>query len=210
LQPSLYLVAYIDLLGQAAELQSLKTLPHSQEEAQAIFGKLMRMGSIVQKCREAFSDWASSTNTVRDNVLQKMAEEVRQEYRHIGAPGVAHVGFSDCFVLSVRLEGIGQQSPAERARAANGIWMAILGIAGISLLALADGIPLRGGVDIGLGLDIFPNEIYGPAFLSAYDLVSAAESHLPFDIERLQLLAQLPDFKFVEPRLSDLKLVRLA
>jgi hypothetical protein len=34
------------------------------------------------------------------------------------------------------------------------------------------GVPLRGGVDVERGIDLFPNEVYGPAAINAYTLES--------------------------------------
>ena len=34
------------------------------------------------------------------------------------------------------------------------------------------GIPVRGGIDIGVGVDLYPNEVYGPVAASAYKLES--------------------------------------
>ena len=45
--------------------------------------------------------------------------------------------------------------------------MAVYGLAGMSLAPLAEGIPLRAGIDVERGIDIFPNEVYGPALLKA-------------------------------------------
>jgi hypothetical protein len=57
--------------------------------------------------------------------------------------------------------------------AIGGIFTALFGVAGISLVALSHGIPLRAGLDIGLGLtNMFPNELYGPAMVKAYTLES--------------------------------------
>ena len=41
------------------------------------------------------------------------------------------------------------------------------------LISLGNGIPLRAGLDVGLGLrGMFPNEVYGPVSVSSYRLES--------------------------------------
>ena len=57
------------------------------------------------------------------------------------------------------------------------LWHALLGLACRSLSALQQGIPLRGGIDVGLGTEMFPNEVYGPALLNAYRLESQAAEY---------------------------------
>jgi hypothetical protein len=42
---------------------------------------------------------------------------------------------------------------------------------------LAQGIPWRGGIDVGIGMEIFANEVYGPVLLSAYSLESTAAEY---------------------------------
>ena len=54
----------------------------------------------------------------------------------------------------------------------NGIYAVLFSAAGMMATALAAGIPLRGGVEIGLGIDLSENEIYGRGLVLAHDLES--------------------------------------
>ena len=65
-----------------------------------------------------------------------------------------------------------------RARAAYDLWSALLGLAVLSLVeSVAQGIPWRAGIDVGIGVQILPNEIYGPVLLSAYSLESTVAEY---------------------------------
>jgi hypothetical protein len=75
----------------------------------------------------------------------------------------------------MQVDGVDER--LSRARSAYDLWTALLGLSVLSLASLAQEIPWRGGVDVGIGTQIFPNEVYGPVLLSAYKLESTvAES----------------------------------
>jgi hypothetical protein len=145
MEPAFYLVAYIDLLGQSAEMERMSALPRTEGGRKAVSDAMMRSGTSVLLLRQAFETWAASARAVKSPDFVNMPEDARRDYAQIGAPPLFHIGFSDSFVLSMRLHAVeAPGGPVELARAANGIWSAILALAGISLLALTDGIPLRG------------------------------------------------------------------
>lgn len=85
-------------------------------------------------------------------------------------PQVNQVGFSDTFVVSVSLQERGE--PEGAARAASAVFNVLVGVAGVSLWALGQGIPLRRGVQVGPAVEIFPQEVYGAPLLDAYRLES--------------------------------------
>jgi hypothetical protein len=58
----------------------------------------------------------------------------------------------------------------ENCTATNGIYSTFIAISGIGLFALADRIPLRGGLDVGIATEIDKKEIYGPALERAVRL----------------------------------------
>lgn len=78
----------------------------------------------------------------------------------------------------------------------------LVGVAGISLWALGEGIPLRGGIQVGPAVEIFPHEIYGAPLLDAYRLESKVAAYpctvvSPDLFGYLKYLEQLPtDSKF--------------
>lgn len=71
-----------------------------------------------------------------------------------------------------------------------------------SLWALSEGIPLRGGLQVGPAVELFPQEIYGAPLLDAYQLESKIAEYprtavSPDLFGYLQYLEQLsPDTKF--------------
>lgn len=58
------------------------------------------------------------------------------------------------------------------AKAAESLWAALMSVANLMLISLAAGTPLRAGIDVGNGLDVSDNEVYGPVLVRAYRLES--------------------------------------
>jgi hypothetical protein len=77
------------------------------------------------------------------------------------------VGFSDSFVVSVPLAPVnGDMEPLVR------IFSALSAASTIMMAALASKHAVRGGIEVGLGVEIGPEEIYGTALGEAYELES--------------------------------------
>jgi hypothetical protein len=165
---SYYAVAFIDLLGQSEELRKIKGLPQTDDERREAEIAMGRTGRLIRQMRDRFTDLVERA---RNPALNDVPPERREEFKKFKTPPLFQTGFSDSFVLAMQLpEDI--KEPVDLAQTANGIFLMLSGLAGISLVSLSSGVALRGGVDISLGMDVFPNEVYGPALLNAYRLES--------------------------------------
>lgn len=123
--------------------------------------------------------------------------ERREEFANIVTRAAFQTGFSDSFVVAFPLQVDGVNERRSRARAAYDLWSALLGLAVLSLESFAQGIPWRAGLDVGIGMEIFPNEVYGPVLLSAYTLESTVAEYPRLVIGRglldyLTFLERLP------------------
>jgi hypothetical protein len=76
-------------------------------------------------------------------------------------------GFSDSIIIAVPLMNVD-----ENCTAINGVYSAMFATSSLGFLALANGIALRGGLDVGVATQIHDKEIYGPALERAYFLES--------------------------------------
>ena len=77
------------------------------------------------------------------------------------------IGFSDTVVVSVSFAG------ADATMAGYRLFVFLCSISTMMLNCLALGIPLRAGIDVGLGVrGLFPQEVYGPVLSEAYQLES--------------------------------------
>lgn len=164
-----YLVAFLDALGQSTELLKLTALPQTAEERQAMIETLKRTGGTVKAVRDGFDNFIH-TLAKPSAVLSSAPPHPVLSYLRSRPPRIRHRGVSDSFIITVPLLDGG--SVAEKMCVARDVRLALLGVAGISLAALGAGVPLRGGIDVGIGCDLFPGEVYGPALATAYALES--------------------------------------
>ena len=170
--PGFYFVAFIDLLGQSDELAQIGRIPKSEEERNQFFTTMIQVGTVTRNVRDSFSTYFSTMSSLQPSV-EHIRPDKREEFTRINARMVLSIGFSDSFVVSLPLQAVTTvPEPEGFARSATSLWHALLGLACMSLSALQQGIPLRGGIDVGLGTEMFPNEVYGPALLNAYRLES--------------------------------------
>lgn len=170
---SYYAVAFIDLLGQSEALGKLKGMPRTDEERKAAEEAMAKTGRLIRQMRDRFTEIVErGSKTPPPNVPPERYEQ----FQKFSNPRLFQMGFSDSFVVAMQLpEDI--KEPVDLAQAANGIFQMLSGLAGLSLVALSSGIPLRGGVDLSLGMDVFPDEVYGPALLNAYRLESQVANY---------------------------------
>jgi hypothetical protein len=166
-----YFVAFVDLLGQRAKLAQFNDVAPKTDEERAAFQQLMAdTAGVVRNERESIARWLAEG--VTDEALTKIPLERREEFAHIITRTAFQTGFSDSFVVAFPLQVDGVDEHLSRARSLYDVWTALLGLSVLSLASLAQEIPWRAGIDVGIGMQIFPNEVYGPVLYSAYKLES--------------------------------------
>lgn len=164
-----YMVVFLDVLGQSERLEELKKLPTTQAEidkaAQILDGTA---GSIV-KLREGFDslfDALSKPTAILDSLppdKRSMAMSLRQIK-------IARRGISDSYIMILPLV---EDELFGRSRVMLNVWSALGATCGMFIVALAERLAIRGGVEIGLGtpLPIYNgDEVYGPAVARAVRL----------------------------------------
>lgn len=165
---SYYAVAFVDLLGQSEALKRLKLRPETDDERRDAEDAMAKTGRLIRQMRNSFSELIDRG---KDVPLDGIPPERLEEFKKFSNPPLFQMGFSDSFVLALQLP-TDIKDPVQIAQVANGVFLMLLGLAGTTLIATSSGVPLRGGVDINLGMDVFPNEVYGPALMNAYRLES--------------------------------------
>lgn len=166
---SIYLVVYIDLLGQSVELEKVRDMPETDVEIEAASVAIDQSAGRVLRLRNRLQGVVSELMSAHSQLVELIAPEHRESFMRL-QPQVNQMGFSDTFVVSVPLQERGE--PEGPARAASAVYNVLVGVAGISLVALSEGVPLRGGLQVGPAVDIFPQEIYGAPLVDAYRLES--------------------------------------
>jgi hypothetical protein len=166
-----YLVAFLDVLGQRENLRQMKHLPRTPSEYSETVRLLRSTVGVVLGLRKTFQQYFESFASLRlpdsggDRVLRSQVENA------MNSPTEFRV-FSDSFVISVPLK-----SDDEPLAPAIGIFSALISACFVMIAALRGTHPIRGGIDVGLGMEIAPGEIYGPALERAHFLESCVAEH---------------------------------
>jgi hypothetical protein len=148
-----HLVVFLDVQGQREKFKGLR-LPKTADEHAAVQEVLKDTAGFVVGLRAAFR---KNFKAFEAGISGKKGERLQPRF----------VGFSDSFVVSVPLAPVnGDITPLVR------IFSALSAASIIMMTAFASKHAVRGGIEVGLGVEIGPEEIYGTALGDAYDLES--------------------------------------
>lgn len=151
-----YVCSLIDILGQKEKLIQLNGLALKKDEKKIVSIFRQTYGSI-KKFRQHADDSISFVNQV------KKKHNIKS---NLTSNPVKIKSFSDLVTSYVLL------STEKHKLQFEGIYFLFLSNCEVFLKMLADGIALRGGVDIGMGIETDEKELYGEALSKAYYLES--------------------------------------
>lgn len=167
---SYHVVAFIDLMGQQERLRRMGELPISENstDREQLINSLKETSGAVSAMRKNFNSYFE-TYKKRTLDLKGLPKEKRLLIKELTNNPIRTNQFSDFVVafLSLRTDK-GAKMPIR------GIYGMIGAAAATSLTSLAIGHPIRGGMDIGVSIELKYNEIYGASLARAY----ALESHV--------------------------------
>jgi len=160
-----YLVAFVDILGQKKildDFDKMMTIGNPFNESD-LLKKIQASFGVVEKFKIGFLSFLEEFCKVNQSTglppdLQKIFEESRKT-------NVKFKRFSDSITLYTPL--FEKDTPV----IANSIFAVMASIAVQVICNLADGHPIRGGVEIGFGSEI-DDLFYGPGLFKAYHLES--------------------------------------
>ena len=164
-----YVVGLIDVLNQQEHLLRMEELPKTHEERTRFIEAAKESVGAVSAFRDAFRgffrafancDWEAR----RDPRFQSLSPSQRAEFRRLMELRVGQQCFSDTTVLFSPL-AIGDEDTT-----VFGVLGMILATGVTLLSALANGVAIRGGIDVGVGTEYWDGEVYGPALARAHDL----------------------------------------
>ena len=163
-----YMIGVFDVLGQSRALRDQTGVPLSDDrvERQRIVTNLKDTAGVVLGFRKLFRKFfeGGARPTGRADSLP---EPQRTEMRAALASHVVCWGVSDSIFVAVPLAR--SRHPAARA---GDVFRSLLAAGSMWLLGLGSNHPIRGGMEIGTGIDVEPGEIYGQALEAAYRLES--------------------------------------
>lgn len=160
------LVLFVDLLGQSTRLRELTRLPENQAEMDATIGNLRETVGRVRGFRKGFNSFLESFEQSA-GILDRLPPQVVDRARQMRQSKVRMRGVSDSVIIDVSLAG-----EDNGVTAINGVYGTMVAIAGTFPEILSVGVPLRAGIDVGIGIDVEVGELYGPALERAYRLES--------------------------------------
>ncbi len=161
LEYSNYLVSFVDILGQQDELAHIKN---------EIFG----FANAIENSAQIKSTFAKTYEPIR--LLRKIFQN--EYYRYISDDKIQKTNpeldfntlqtsvFSDFVMNYISLRNTDKVLPLQ------GVYFMIMSTGIIFLKMLAKGIKIRGGIDLGISMEIDQNELYGAGLLNTYNLES--------------------------------------
>lgn len=159
LEMNYYLVAFIDVLGQQNALQKMNRLPDQTNEEEMLKFRTAIKNTVgnIYSFRDFFKKYFDSYNQKND----------KSPFANIFTSNdIKFQRFSDCFIMFSSLK-----SEINKASVQN-VFSVVASCASVFLLWLSMGRPLRGAIEVGTGLEIYENEIYGYVLSEAYRLES--------------------------------------
>ena len=147
-----YVCALVDILGQNFELNKLDNIQSVKVQSDDVSTIFRNSYGNVKNLRKSTSESGSFFN----NIAEKSEE----------TPEIKHTFFSDLIVMHLSLSKDGEQLDICRLK------FMLISLTEVFLGMLAKGIPLRGGVDIGIAIETQDGQLYGRALSKAYELES--------------------------------------
>ena len=163
-----YMVGVFDVLGQSGTLRDQTGVPLSddQPEQQRIVTNLKETAGVVIMFRTLFKSFFREA-AQPTNRADSLPEPQRAEMLAAMASEVLCWGVSDSIFVAVPLART--RHPVARVE---DVFASLLAAGSMWLMGLSRNHPIRGGMEIGTGIDIEPGEIYGQALEAAYRLES--------------------------------------
>jgi hypothetical protein len=167
-----YLVAFFDLLGQQKELREMQTLPTPDDDAAVnnFAARVKQTYGAVKGMRSSFRGFFKSFT--QSNIDEYQLDPAQRAiFEQCKSNDIKIQQFSDCIAIFLPLRDDINKMPMR------GVFGVLAAAATTSLSCLAYGQPVRGGIDIGVALEIDEDEIYGPALSRAYSLESSVAQY---------------------------------
>ena len=164
-----YCVAAIDILGQKEKLRALRTFPETDEENESFTRLITETYGAVDRLRESFKEHYEMFSDKERFFSSDISYDQKQVIRNLRKHDIEFQGFSDSTFSFVPLR--------ENAVAVNGIYAVLMSAASIFIINLAKGLPLRGGIEVGIAAKMKDGDIYGAALNEAHYLEDRVAKH---------------------------------
>lgn len=160
-----YAAAFIDLLGQRAQLQGCDLLPDRVEDVLPLARASV---SAVRWLHDMFAQFYTALTTDPTDGDKKFDHPRSSEIR---AVALKYQRFSDGLVIYLSLMG------PPRPEVINGLYGLIAASGALCLLGLTAKRPIRGGIAVAWGAELNDNELYGCVMARAYEMENEVASY---------------------------------
>ncbi len=162
-----YVVAFLDLLGQQDILNKMTMLPNveNQDEVADFKNKVTEMYRPLYGLKSFFKASIKPflEGGVKETSFQPFEQDILKQFR---STPVIYRHFSDSLIVHIPLRNdLGKFQ-------CHAIYGVLAATAATFLSCLVHSWSIRGGIELGLAMDIEEGEIYGPALARAYRLES--------------------------------------
>jgi hypothetical protein len=167
---SFFAVAFLDVLGMRDAFRNLDFDPTiSEPNMNAIQNAVKNTVNVMEKFREIYKEFESGSDEQMPPPLSAaVPPEARIALEKWRKPIVKHLQVGDAIMPYVSLAEGPQHSPVR------GLYNLVLAAGSLSLFQLALKHPIRGGLDIGLGVEHPQAGLYSSAQVKAYELETHA------------------------------------
>ena len=167
-----YCACFIDLLGQKRAMEGETILPaiHTENQRQALIKRVKAsVGKIVGVHGHA-EHMLNSMRELRDPP-EPLNDAQLAQWRAMREERTVTQRWSDGLMVFACLGDV------PLCTQVNSVYSQFCLAGAMCLLGLAAKAPMRGGSDIAWGVELYPNELYGPAVANAYALESACAEY---------------------------------
>jgi hypothetical protein len=161
-------VAFLDLLGQRDALRKMDFVPDARDEAKVaeLIEAVRESVMVIQRFHGLYEASREGANIERLGPLDHLPPEVQQRANELRSTEVRSIRFSDGLVVWSSLVRSPKHSPVRA------LYELICTCGTLMFMSLAWGHPIRGGLDVGTGIEVEGEQLFGPAVVKAYELES--------------------------------------
>jgi len=162
-----YIVAFVDVLGQRAQMEGLLFMPPKSDEKgrREFTERIRRSVQAIKFIQDNFLFHATFCNERHQTDIQGVESDVAETIQRFRKAHITTQRFSDGLVLFCPLAEEGHFP----LNSVSGIFRSC---ASMMLCGLDQGFPFRAGIAIGAGYSTGEGDIYGPVVAEAYRLES--------------------------------------
>lgn len=188
-----YIAAYIDLLGQKEQIRCFKQISEVRDEVNEL--QITKMiNDTYGAIRRLRNDWLYFFNSLRENRIEfNLPPKKQLELKELRKVNIKEQWLSDCIVGYHSLDRNNIKVKM------NGIFTMIAACGYLCILGLISGEPVRGGVEIGWGVEMKEGELYGSAILNAHYL-EKRKAQYPRVVIGDSLFQYINRVKYSEPK----------